>query len=87
MLSREWNLAVSDLSEIHQLRKDFLNALDEHLPHRMGGDKSWSFEKAYRILHKVHELSCVAGQKTLHVRDLSMLIFLFDQECGSPHQQ
>ena len=56
MLSREWNLSVSDLSKLHQLSKSLLDALDEHLPDRVGGSNGWNFEKAHSILHKVREI-------------------------------
>jgi hypothetical protein len=35
MLSREWNLSVSDLSELHKLSKGLLEALNTHLPDRV----------------------------------------------------
>ena len=41
MLSREWNLSTSDLSELHLLSKGLLDALNEHLPDRVGGSKGW----------------------------------------------
>ena len=56
MLSREWNLSVSDLSELHKLSKGLLEALNTHLPDRVGGAKGWNFEKAHSILHKVREI-------------------------------
>ena len=56
MLSREWNLSVSDLSELHKLSKGLLEALNTHLPDRVGGAKGWTFEKAHSILHKVREI-------------------------------
>jgi hypothetical protein len=56
MLSREWNLCVSDLSELHKLSKGLLEALNEHLPDRVGGAQGWNFEKAHSILHKVREI-------------------------------
>ena len=56
MLSREWNLSVSDLSELHKLSKGLLEALIEHLPDRVGGALGWNFEKAHSILHKVREI-------------------------------
>jgi hypothetical protein len=56
MLSREWNLSVSVLSELHQLSKGLLQALNECLPDRVGGAKGWNFEKAHSILHKVREI-------------------------------
>jgi hypothetical protein len=33
-----------------------LEALNEHLPDRVGGAKGWNFEKAHSILHKVREI-------------------------------
>ena len=39
MLSREWNLSVSDLHELHILGKGLLKALNKHLPDRVGGAK------------------------------------------------
>ena len=56
MLSREWNLSVSDLSELHKLSKGLLEALNTHLQDRVGGAKGWNFEKAHSILHKVREI-------------------------------
>ena len=56
MMSREWNLSVSDLSKLHQLSKGLLDALNEHLPDRVGGAHGWNFEKAHSILHKVREI-------------------------------
>ena len=56
MLSREWNLSVSDLSKLHQLSKGLLDALNENLPDRVGGAHGWNFEKAHSILHKVREI-------------------------------
>jgi hypothetical protein len=56
MLSREWNLSVSDLSKLHTLSKGLLDALNEHLPNRVGGALGWNFEKAHSILHKVREI-------------------------------
>ena len=34
MLSREWNLSVSDLSKLHQLSKGLLDALNNHVSDR-----------------------------------------------------
>jgi hypothetical protein len=56
MLSREWNLTVGDLSELHCLSKGLLDTLNKHLPDRVGGAKGWNFEKAHSILHKVREI-------------------------------
>jgi hypothetical protein len=49
MLSREWNLSVSDLSKLHTLSKGLLDALNEHLPNRVGGAVGWNFENAHSI--------------------------------------
>ena len=56
MLCREWNLAVSDLIDLHEQSKALLEALKECLPDRIGGAKGWCFEKAHSILHKVREI-------------------------------
>ena len=56
MLSREWNLTVSDLADLHKLSKNLLEALKQHLPDRVGGASGWKFEKAHNILHKVREI-------------------------------
>ncbi len=56
MLVREWKFTVGDLSELHQLSKGLLDALNQHLPDRVGGAKGWNFEKEQSILHKVHEI-------------------------------
>jgi hypothetical protein len=56
MLSREWNLTVSDLEDLHGQSKALLEALKECLPDRIGGAKGWCFEKAHSILHKVREI-------------------------------
>ncbi len=56
MLSRDWNLSISDLSELHRLSKDLLDSLNDHLPDRVGRAKGWNFEKAHSILHKVSEI-------------------------------
>ena len=56
MLSREWNLTVSDLTDLHKHSKDLLEALKQHLPDRVGGASGWRFEKAHSILHKVREI-------------------------------
>jgi hypothetical protein len=49
MLSREWNLTTSDLTDLHW---KFLDALKEHLPDRVGGAKGWNFDKAHSILRR-----------------------------------
>ena len=77
MLSREWNLSVSDLSKLHTLSKGLLDALNEHLPNRVGGALGWNFEKAHSILHKVREIVMWGWSeflKTLLVRALNMRI-------------
>ncbi len=52
MLSREWNVTLSDLQEsVSQLE-----LLKTHLSDRVGGVKGWNFEKAHSILHKVREI-------------------------------
>ncbi len=56
MLSREWNLTVSDLEDLHGQSKALLEALKECLPDRIGGAAGWCFEKAHSILHKVREI-------------------------------
>jgi hypothetical protein len=56
MLSREWNLTVSDLTDLHQQSKALLEALKKELPGRVGGAKGWNFGKAHSILHKVREI-------------------------------
>ena len=56
MLSREWNLTVSDLEDLHEQSKSLLEALKECLPDRIGGAEGWCFEKAHSILHKVHQI-------------------------------
>ncbi len=51
MLSREWNLTVSDSCELHQLTelsKGQLNTLNEHSPDRVGGAKGWNLIKAVK---------------------------------------
>ena len=74
MLSREWNLSVSDLSELHKLSKGLLEALNTHLPDRVGGGKGGTLRGHIVSCTKFMKLSCGVGQKTLHVKDLSMLI-------------
>ncbi len=49
-------LSVSDLSELHKLSKVLLEALNEHLPDRVGGTKGCNSEKAHSILRKVREI-------------------------------
>jgi hypothetical protein len=56
MLSREWNVTVSDLQELHRKSVSLLELLKTHLPDRVGGAKGWNFEKAHSILHKVREI-------------------------------
>jgi hypothetical protein len=61
MLSREWNMTVSDLQELHRKSVSLLELLKTHLPDRVGGAKGWNFEKAHSILHKVREIVCHVG--------------------------
>ena len=56
MMSREWNVTVSDLRELHRKSVSLLELLKAHLPDRVGGAQGWNFEKAQRILHKVREI-------------------------------
>ena len=56
MLSREWNVTVSDLQELHRKSVSLLELLKTRLPDRVGGAKGWNFEKAHSILHKVREI-------------------------------
>jgi hypothetical protein len=56
MLSREWNMLVSDLQELHRKSVSLLEMLKTHLPDRVGGAQGWKFEKAHSILHKVREI-------------------------------
>ena len=74
MLSREWNLSVSDLSKLHTLSKGLLDALNEHLPNRVGGALGWNFERLTASCTRCGRLSCGVGLKTLLVRALNMRI-------------
>ncbi len=56
MLSREWNLTVRDLTDLHQQSKALLEALKQHFPDRVRGAHGLNFEKAHSILHKVREI-------------------------------
>ena len=56
MMSREWNVTVSDLQDLHRKSVSLLEMLKSHLPDRVGGAKGWNFEKAHSILHKVREI-------------------------------
>jgi hypothetical protein len=56
MLSREWNVTLSDLQELHRKSVSQLELLKTHLSDRVGGVKGWNFEKAHSILRKVREI-------------------------------
>jgi hypothetical protein len=56
MLSREWNMSVSDLQELHRKSVSLLEMLRTYLPDRVGGAQGWNFEKAHSILHKKREI-------------------------------
>jgi hypothetical protein len=56
ILSREWNLNTSDFILLHKKSKALLQALQTHLPDRVGGAEGWNFEKSHSILHKVREI-------------------------------
>ena len=56
MMSREWNVSVSDLRALHRKSVSLLELLKAHLPDRVGGAQGWNFEKAHSILHKVREI-------------------------------
>ena len=56
MMSREWNVTVSDLQELHRKSISLLEMLKTHFPDRVGGAQGWNFEKAHSILHKVREI-------------------------------
>jgi hypothetical protein len=56
MMSREWNVTVSDLQELHRKSVSLLELLETHLPDRVGGAQGWNFEKAHSILHKMREI-------------------------------
>ena len=56
MMSREWNVMVSDLQELHRKGISLLELLKTHFPDRVGGAQGWNFEKAHSILHKVREI-------------------------------
>ncbi len=53
MMSREWNVTVSDLQELHRKSISLLEMLKTHFPDRVGEAQGWNFEKAHSILHKV----------------------------------
>jgi hypothetical protein len=74
MLSRGWNLSVSDLSELHQLSKGLLDALNELLPDRAGSEKVGTFKRLTASCTKCVKLSCGVGWKRRHARALSMHI-------------
>ena len=56
MMSREWNVTVSDLQALYRKSISFLEMLKTHFPDRVGGAQGWNFEKAHSILHKVREI-------------------------------
>ncbi len=56
MMSREWNVTVSELQELHRTSMSLLELLKTHFPDRVGGAQGWNFEKAHSILHKVREI-------------------------------
>ncbi len=57
MMSREWNVSVSDLRALHRKSVSLLELLKSHLPDRVGGAQGgWNFEKAHSIQHKVREI-------------------------------
>jgi hypothetical protein len=56
MMSREWNVAVSDLQALHRKSVSPLELLKAHLPDRVGRAQGWNFEKAHSILHKVRDI-------------------------------
>jgi len=56
MMSREWNVTVSELQELHRKSISLLEMLKTHFPDRVGGAQGWNFEKAHSILHKVREI-------------------------------
>ncbi len=56
MLSREWNVSVSDLQELHRKSVSLLEMLKTHLSDRVGGAQGWNFEKAHSILRKAREI-------------------------------
>ena len=43
MMSREWNVTVSDLQELHRKSVSLLELLKTHLPDRVGGAQGWNF--------------------------------------------
>ena len=55
MMSREWNVTVSELQELHRKSISLLEMLKTHFPDRVGGAQGWNFEKAHSILHKVRD--------------------------------
>ncbi len=56
MLSRKWNVSVSNLQELHRKSVSLLEMLKTRLPDQVGGAQGWNFEKAHSILHKVREI-------------------------------
>ena len=87
MLSREWNLNVSDLALLHQKGKALLKALKTHLPERVGGDKGWNFERTHSILHKVREIVYVWMGRKYFFPGPSTFSHRPHQECCSSDKQ
>ena len=65
VLSREWNVTVVDLQELHRKSVSLLALLKTHLPDRVGGAKGWNFEKAHGILHSARD--CHVGMVRKHI--------------------
>jgi hypothetical protein len=49
------NKGITELAK-NKFGKGSPQALNKHLPDRVGGAKGWNFEKAHSILHKVREI-------------------------------
>ncbi len=45
MMSREWNVTVGDLQELHRKSISLLELLKTHFPDRVGGAQGWNFER------------------------------------------
>jgi hypothetical protein len=56
ILSRKWNLRISELAELQERSVSLLKILKSNLPNKTGEIKGWNFEKAHSILHKVREI-------------------------------